>query len=185
MRLARDDSRLCHRDQGARRSGRAEQLADAAERAGARILLPDDAEFPAQLRTIPDPPPVLFALGDLTILERPAVAIVGSRDHTAYGEVVGRTLAARAARAGLAVVSGMARGLDAVAHAAALDAGGATVGVLGNGIGVIYPAANRVLYERVAAGACSSASFRPASGPTPAAFRVGTVSSAGSPGPPS
>ena len=150
------------------RAGRA--LVDAAERAGARILLPEDAEFPAQLRTIPDPPPVLFALGDLTILERPAVAIVGSRDHTAYGEVVGRTLAARAARAGLAVVSGMARGLDAVAHAAALDAGGATVGVLGNGIGVIYPAANRVLYERVAAGGLLLSEFPPGERPHAGSF---------------
>ncbi len=75
--------------------------------------------------------------------------MVGSRDHSSYGGEVCRDLAGAAARAGLAVVSGMARGLDAVAHAAALDAGGATIGVLGNGLGVIYPAANRELYTRV------------------------------------
>ncbi len=92
---------------------------------------------------------MLFAFGDLSLLERPALAVVGSRDHTAYGEAVARTVAAQAGRAGLVVVSGMARGLDAVAHAAALDAGGTTIGVLGNGLGVIYPAANRRLYERV------------------------------------
>jgi len=150
------------------RAGR--ELADAAERAGARILVPDDTEFPAQLRTIPDPPPVLFAVGDLMLLDRPAVAIVGSRNHTAYGEVVGRTLATRAARAGLAVVSGMARGLDAVAHAAALDAGGATIGVLGNGIGVIYPAANRALYQRVAARGLLLTEFPPGERPHAGSF---------------
>ena len=91
---------------------------------------------------------MLFALGDLSLLERPAVAVVGSRDHTAYGEAVARSVAAQAGRAGVVVVSGMARGLDAVAHIAALDAGGGTIGVLGNGLGVIYPAANRRLYER-------------------------------------
>lgn len=125
------------------------RLAEAVERLGARTLLPDDAEFPVLLRHVPDPPPVLFAQGNLALLERPALAVVGSRDHTAYGESVARTVAAHAGRAGLVVVSGMARGLDAVAHAAALDAGGTTIGVLGNGLGVIYPAANRRLYERV------------------------------------
>jgi DNA processing protein len=92
---------------------------------------------------------VLFAIGNLGLLQRPALAIVGSRDHSAYGRTVARATAALAARAGLVVVSGMARGLDAVAHASALDADGGTIGVLGNGLGVIYPAANRALYERV------------------------------------
>ena len=112
-------------------------------------LLPSDAEFPALLREIPDPPALLFAQGNLALLQRPAVAIVGSRDHSAYGRCVCRTLGAAAAAAGVVVVSGMARGLDAVAHEAALDAGGDTIGVLGNGLGVVYPAANRSLYHRV------------------------------------
>ena len=125
------------------------QLVEASERIGARILLPDDPEFPAPLRVIPEPPPVLFAMGDLGLLQRPALAIVGSRDHSPYGRTVARAAATLAARAGLVVVSGMARGLDAVAHASALDANGGTIGVLGNGLGVIYPAANRALYQRV------------------------------------
>ena len=125
------------------------QLVEACERIGARILLPDDPEFPAPLRVIREPPPVLFAMGNLALLQRPALAIVGSRDHSSYGQTVARATAALAARAGLVVVSGMARGLDAVAHASALDAHGGTIGVLGNGLGVIYPAANRLLYERV------------------------------------
>jgi DNA processing protein len=146
------------------------QLAEAAERAGARILLPEDAAFPALLRTIPDPPPVLFALGNLSLVDRPAIAIVGSREHSAYGQAVAGSLAAQAGRAGLVVVSGMARGLDAVAHAAALDAGGATIGVLGNGLGVIYPAANRTLYARVAEHGLLLTEFPPGERPHAGSF---------------
>jgi DNA processing protein len=101
------------------------------------------------LSEIPDPPLVLFAQGDVSLLGRPSIAIVGSRDHTPYGVAACRLVVAAAVQGGAVVVSGMARGIDAVAHAAALDAGGTTVGVLGNGLGVIYPAANRALYERV------------------------------------
>ena len=125
------------------------QAIAAAEAMGAHLLCPDDPGFPPALRTIPEPPMLLFAQGDMALLERPAVAIVGSRDHSAYGAEVARAVAGAAAAAGLAVVSGMARGLDAVAHYAALEAGGGTIGVLGNGLGVIYPTANRRLYERV------------------------------------
>ena len=146
------------------------RLVEDAERLGARILIPDDAGFPPLLRTIAEPPPVLFALGNLALLERPALAVVGSRDHTGYGETVARSVAAQAARAGIVVVSGMARGLDAVAHTAALDAGGATVGVLGNGLGVIYPAANRRLYERVAANGLLLTEFPPGERPHAGSF---------------
>lgn len=146
------------------------RLAELTERAGARVLIPGDVEFPPALRTIPDPPPVLFAQGNLALLERPAVAIVGSRDHSAYGLAVARSIAAQAARGGIVVASGMARGLDAVAHAAALDAGGTTIGVLGNGIGVIYPSANRALYERVAAGGLLLTEFPPGERPHAGSF---------------
>lgn len=119
------------------------------ERWGGRALLPGDEDFPGPLREIPSAPMLLFAVGDLGLLRLPAVAIVGSRDHSAYGAEACRLVAGGAAHAGLVVVSGMARGIDALAHTAALDAGGATIGVLGNGFGVIYPAANRMLYERM------------------------------------
>ena len=121
-----------------------------AAKLGAKVLVPEDAEYPALLRPIPDPPPVLFALGNQTLLFRPAAAIVGSRDHSGYGAEVCRAISAAAAGAGVVIVSGMARGLDAIAQTAALDSGGTTIGVLGNGHGVIYPSANRALYDRVA-----------------------------------
>ncbi|MGN6391689.1 MAG: DNA-processing protein DprA [Gemmatimonadales bacterium] len=149
-------------------SGR--QLVDAADAIGARILVPEDDVFPAILRTIPEPPPVLFAQGELSLLRRLAIAVVGSRDHSRYGSTVARTVAGLAARAGVVVVSGMARGLDAVAHAAALEAGGTTIGVLGNGLGVIYPAANRALYERVAANGLLLSEFPPGERPSAGSF---------------
>ena len=114
-----------------------------------RCLLPDDPQYPAILKDIPDPPLVLFALGRLELLEAPAVAVVGSRDHSNYGVRMTQAIAAEASKVGIVVVSGMARGLDAAAHTAALDQGGGTIGVLGNGLGVVYPAANRGLYRRV------------------------------------
>lgn len=116
---------------------------------GGRVLLPTDREFPPGLREIPDAPILLFARGNLQLLEGEGVAIVGSRDHTAYGAEACRSVVRSAVDGGLAVVSGMARGIDAIAHHAALDAGGDSVGVLGNGFGVVYPAANRDLYERM------------------------------------
>src|SRR5690606_32088757 len=100
----------------------------------------------------------------------PAVAIVGSRDHTAYGADVCRMIARAAAGCGVTVVSGMARGLDAVAHRSALEAGGATIGVLGNGLGVIYPAANRELYEAVGGAGLLLTEFPPGERPFPGSF---------------
>ena len=141
------------------------KTAEAARSLGADLLLPSDAEYPALLRNIPDPPPVLFALGNPTLLLRAAAAIVGSRDHSSYGAGVCRALSAAAAECGIVIVSGMARGLDAVAHTAALDAAGGTIGVLGNGLGVVYPAANRALYDRVAAHGLLLSEFPPGERP--------------------
>ncbi len=121
----------------------------AVEALGGVCLLPGDPEFPQALKSIPGPPVVLFALGNLDLLASPSVAIVGSRDHSDYGQRITRRVAGAAARAGITVVSGMARGLDAEAHSAALEGSGGTIGVLGNGLGVVYPAANRRLYQQV------------------------------------
>jgi DNA processing protein len=144
-------------------------LADA-ERMGAATLLPHDPGFPAALREIPDPPLALFVLGDASLLGRASIAVVGSRDHTPYGVAACRLVVQAAVQGGAVVTSGMARGIDAVAHAAALDAGGATVGVLGNGLGVIYPAANRALYERVGRDGALVSEYPPGERPRVYAF---------------
>ena len=133
---------------------------DAAERVraqlaelGARVLVLGAPDFPPQLEEIRDAPPILYVWGDVALLSRPSVAIVGSRDHTDYGAQAARILAGAVAPYAV-VVSGMARGIDAIAHHAALDAGGRSIGVLGNGFGVVYPQSNRALYERMVQHGC-------------------------------
>ena len=146
-------------------------ILDALDRLGATVLLPGEPGFPALLEEIPEPPALLYAWGDVTLLGRPAVAMVGSRNHTAYGAEAARLLAGGVAAAGVVVVSGMARGLDAIIHTSALDAGGTSIGVLGNGFGVIYPAANRALYERMlTGGGCLVTEHPPGERPHAGAF---------------
>ncbi|MDX2194651.1 MAG: DNA-processing protein DprA [Gemmatimonadales bacterium] len=146
----------------------ARTMLEAFARAGATVLLPDDDTYPASLRTIDEPPLFLAALGRLDLLERRAVAVVGSRDHSAYGATCASMVTAAAAAAGLVVVSGMARGIDAIVHEAALATG--TVGVLGNGIDVVYPAANRRLHERVARDGLLLSEFPPGERPAAHTF---------------
>ncbi len=115
------------------------------------ILHRKDERFPAALNDLTTPPHQLFALGDTSLLEKPAVALVGTRDSTHYGERTARNLARDLARAGVCVVSGMARGIDGTAHRTALEFGGATVAVLGTGVDVPYPAGHRRLHSEIAA----------------------------------
>lgn len=131
--------------------GEAERLRVRSESQGHRTLVPCDAEYPQILRSIPDPPVLLFARGRIDALARPGVAIVGSRVHSRYGGEVARLMGETAANAGIPVISGMARGLDAVAQTAALDAGGVSIGVLGTGADIVYPLENRPLFERMLA----------------------------------
>jgi len=153
------------------RSARAgQQILDQLDRLGAMVLLPGDPAFPPLLTEVPAPPALLYVWGDVSLLARRAVGIVGSRNHSAYGAEAARILAGGVARAGVVVVSGMARGIDAIAHGAALDAGGTSVGVLGNGFGVIYPAANRALYEQMIARGCLITELSPGERPHAGAF---------------
>ena len=136
---------------------------------GASVLLAGAPDFPGQLEEIPDPPMVLYVWGDRSLLAKPGVALVGSRDHTTYGAEAARILATAVAQRAV-VVSGMARGIDALVHTAALDAGGDTIGVLGNGFGVIYPAANRELYDRMVAHGCLVTEHPPGDRPHAGSF---------------
>lgn len=120
-----------------------------ARRAGARLLLREDDEYPAPLRAIPDPPPFLLARGELRAEDALALAIVGSRHATPYGVAVAERLAAELAARGVTIVSGLARGIDTAAHRGALAAGGRTIAVLGCGVDVCYPPENRRLVGRV------------------------------------
>lgn len=123
----------------------ASALLDAAAPAGIVPIQSADDRYPPLLRAIADPPPVLWARGDLAALARPAVAIVGSRAATTYALEVAQRLGRELADHGVLVVSGLARGADGAAHRGCLDGGGATVAVLGSGPDVIYPAEHRQL----------------------------------------
>ncbi len=128
----------------------ADTIIEAAHRCGARVIIGADAEFPPRLLELHDPPAVIFARGQMLAAAGPAVAIVGTRQATGYGLRIARALATACARAGVTVISGLARGIDGAAHEAALDAGGRTVGVLGTGVDVYYPRSHRVLQECIA-----------------------------------
>ena len=118
---------------------------------GAVVVTPGDTAYPEAFRTLPDPPVVFYAAGDLSLLSRPGIGVVGTRAPSDYGRRSAHRLAGDLTRAGYSIVSGMARGIDAVAHAAALEAGGGTVGVLGHGIDRVYPPDNRALFAAVRA----------------------------------
>jgi DNA processing protein len=126
------------------------QLAIAREH-GLQILLPDWPGYPRSLREIPDPPGVLFIRGALEAADQLGVAIVGTRRATHYGKKQAERLAAGLARAGLTVVSGMARGIDGVAHRGALAAGGRTIAVLGSGVLNPFPPEHADLADEIAA----------------------------------
>lgn len=128
---------------------RARAALEAVERVGARVVTQEDASYPQTFRALPDPPFVLYAMGDVQLMSEPEIGVVGTRRPTDYGRRVASRLAFELARAGYGIASGMAKGIDAVAQTAALDAGGATVGVLGHGIDRIYPPENERLFHRV------------------------------------
>ena len=120
-----------------------------AGRAGARLLLSEDDEYPASLAAVPAPPTFLLARGELRKEDALALAIVGSRRATAYGLGAAECLAADLAARGVTIVSGFARGIDTAAHRGALAAGGRTIAVLGCGVDVTYPPENRKLVGQV------------------------------------
>lgn len=124
------------------------------ERAGARALTWMDAEYPSRLREIPQSPPVLFVRGSAGPEFEQAVAVVGTRHVTPYGRQATEAFCEALAGHGAAVISGLARGVDAIAHRVALERGAPTVAVLAGGIDQVYPRENAGLAERIAEQGC-------------------------------
>jgi len=118
---------------------------------GIAILTLDDQDYPERLRLIPDPPRVLYRLGDLLPQDGAGIAVIGARAATAYGRTVAERLGRELATAGVTVISGLARGIDGCAHRGALAGGGRTVAVLGTGLDRLYPPEHRRLADDVAA----------------------------------
>ncbi len=127
-------------------------------------------DYPDVLINIPDPPVVLFYMGDLEkFLTMPAIAVIGSRRCTTYGKKVARTLARDFVRSGVAVVSGLARGIDGEAHRGVIEAGGVTMAVLGNGLDVCYPPEHDRLSENILQNGVLLSEYPP--GTEPARYR--------------
>ena len=120
-----------------------------ARRLGARIITWEEEAYPKALKEIPDPPPVLYVLGEIGDKDELAIAIVGTRRCTSYGRVVAERLARELAAVGVTVVSGLAPGIDTAAHRGALSSG-RTIAVLGTGLGKPYPAGSEPLLRRIA-----------------------------------
>ena len=120
------------------------------EQPGSALVTLADATYPRMLLEIPDPPPLLYARGRVELLQRPALAVVGSRNATAQGAANAESFAKALSGSGLTIVSGLALGIDAAAHRGGLAAPGSTVAVLGTGIDVVYPRTNATLAAQIA-----------------------------------
>ena len=146
------------------------ELVRVSEQKGA-LLTFEDEDYPEQLREIFDPPPVLWVLGDVKLLARPSIAIVGTRHPSPYGTGMAEILARDLANHRLVILSGMARGIDTYAHKGALGAGGRTVAVWGTGVDVIYPKENKSLAEDIlVAGGAIVSEYRLGTFPAPQNF---------------
>jgi DNA processing protein len=145
----------------------ARQALASATTAGLTLVPYHDPSYPWVLWQIPDPPIVLWVRGNAAVLSAPGIAVVGSRNATPAGIDAARRIARDIAGAGLTVISGLARGIDAAAHAGALDAGGTTIAVLGCGADVVYPSAHASLAASVSATGAIVSEFPPGAPPLP------------------
>jgi DNA processing protein len=129
----------------------ADTMLDAGAERGLTLVTIADEQYPTQLRDLHDPPPVLWSRGDWSALRDPIVAVVGTRRATSYGRRVTQEMVTALARGGASIVSGMALGIDAIAHTAALETVGRTIAVLGTGADVAYPRAHTALHRDIGA----------------------------------
>jgi DNA processing protein len=135
------------------------------------VLTYEEDDYPERLREIFDPPSVLWVLGDVKLLARPAIAIVGTRHPSPYGTGMAEVLARDLGSRKIVILSGMARGIDTAAHRGVLSAGGSTVAVWGTGVDVIYPKENKALAENIlAAGGTIVSEYRLGTFPAPQNF---------------
>ncbi len=121
---------------------------EALQRAGIKLANWHQPDYPPRLKEIADPPPVLYYKGTLLPSDERAVAVVGTRGPTSYGREVAAALAGDLARSGITIVSGLARGIDGIAHRAAIDSGGRTIAVLASGLDIVYPSEHAGLYRQ-------------------------------------
>lgn len=156
----------------ARRTLDLDHLLAEVDAAAASVLTLDDPDYPALLRELPDSPPVLYVKGTLLDDDRWAVAFVGTRRASAYGRDMTHSLVSSLVSAGITIVSGLALGIDAAAHRAALEAGGRTIAVLGCGIDQVYPPDHHHLAAAIAGSGALVTEFPPGTQPEAKNFPV-------------
>ena len=135
-------------------------------------LTPKDYDYPALLKEIPDPPKILYAMGNRKLLtdSSQALAVVGTRKMTVYGKTAAYNIVFALAKLGVTIVSGLASGIDTVAHQAALAANGKTIAVLASGVDVVYPPENKDLYREISKKGLLLSEFPPGTLPKPQYF---------------
>lgn len=124
------------------------QVAEA-ERYGHKIISMVDHDYPDSLKWVFDPPPILYCAGDVRLLQKDSITIIGTRSPTMHGSLIGERVTSSFCANGWVITSGLAKGVDAIAHQACIDAGGRTIAVLAHGLEKIYPAANKELAKRI------------------------------------
>jgi DNA processing protein len=126
-----------------------EEEVEKLQRAGVKAINWHDPEYPPRLKEIGDPPPVIYYKGELLPTDERSVAVVGTRSPTTYGREAAAQITADLARDNITIVSGLALGIDAIAHRSALDNGGRTIAVVANGLDIVYPKEHAVLFQRI------------------------------------
>jgi len=150
----------------------ADEIYEWGVREGCRFLMRGASGYPSLLEEIADPPLVLYARGSLGALDRPRIAVVGTRRPTIYGLQMAQGIASDLGSRGICVVSGLARGIDAAAHRGCLESGQATVAVLGCGVDVVYPREHRRLTQSIVENGLLLTEFPPGASPAPQNFPI-------------
>ena len=116
---------------------------------GIMLLTIEDEDYPIKLRSIPDPPIVLYALGNIDLLNKKSIAIVGARKCTSYGQYVAKAFSYLLSKENFVITSGLAQGIDTSSHEGALISNGKTIAVMGTGMDIIYPKENKLLFQKI------------------------------------
>lgn len=144
------------------------------EKLGGKIVTIWDQEYPSILKKIYDPPILFYILGDLTESDQYSIAIVGTRQPTNYGKVHTEKISMELSKQGITIISGMARGIDSIAHNAAVKSGGRTIAIIGSGLDIIYPAENKKLFEKISENGAVISEFSLGTKPDNKIFLEGT-----------
>ena len=145
---------------------------DLIQRHNCKVITIQDESYPANLKAIYDPPPLLYVKGDLLPVDSSAISVVGTRTASSYGKMTAEKLSGHLAVRGFTIVSGMAYGIDTAAHEGALNAGGRTIAVMGNGLSFIYPERNAGLLERIVSSGAAISEFPMATKPLKVNFPI-------------